>query len=118
MNTKPISANRAGNFALAALFGKAEIFAAVRANPEPVSFKKFYSQALPFKPALYFSDVIGIIGSDEQIIKPFALTASFFDILRQHTEYGESESSESQNIENIISYAITHKRADSVEQKI
>lgn len=62
--------------------------------------------------------MLGIIGSDEQIIKPFALTSAFFDILRQHTEYGESENSESQNIEDIISYSITHKRAYTVEKKI
>lgn len=83
-----------------------------------MSFEILESQALPFAPTLHLSEMLGIISSDEQIIKPFALTSAFFDILRQHTEYGESENSESQNIENIVSYAIAHKRADSVEQKI
>lgn len=118
MNTKPISANRAGNFALAALFGKAEIFAAVRANPEPVSFKKFYSQALPFKPALYFSDVIGIIGSDEQSVKPLSLSAAPFDIFRQHPEHGKAENRKRKKIEYKIYDTVSHKRSDTVQQKI
>ena len=81
-------------------------------------FEILKSQALPFEPALHLSKALGIIGSDKQIVKPFTLAAALFDIFRQHTENRKDENSKSQNIEDIISYSITHKRAYTVEKKI
>ena len=118
MNRKFIAANRAGHVTLAPLFGKTQVFTAIRTNSESVRFTELEFKSLPLEPPSHFSDFIGIICSCKKSVKPFALKAAFFDILRQHTVHRKAENRKCQHIENEIGNSVSHKRAYSVEQEI
>jgi len=118
MDGKFVSADRAGYITFAPLFGKPQILLAIWTHSEPVRFEILDPQALPFKPTLHFSDIIGVIRPDEQTVEPISLTTSFLNIFRQHTEHRKTENRKRRKIENVICDTVAHKRSDTVEQKI